>query len=96
MKDYITCPECGFECMHHGAVRVYNRPVEDGPVMLVETGSRTPLFIGTQSQELPTRRDMVEIDFICESGHASTMRIRQHKGTTFVDWIQRPPVKFEF
>lgn len=86
----LLCPECGEINLHHEAVMVWERPVEDG--VSIKTVLMAGKTIRKQKADNPSpRRDGIRIYFWCE--HCDIVRIRpkfliiyQHKGETFVEW----------
>lgn len=86
---YLLCLECGGQYLHHGETRVINRVSEDqsGTIATIVVDGMSLKTI--EAKDIPGRRDCVEIDFRCEncSESAFTLRIKQHKGKTLVDWV---------
>jgi hypothetical protein len=88
----LQCPICGGECTHHGDVTVRNRSTEDGPGLQVSVhGTTTRQELLEKDGGFRGRRDDLSIAFWCEGGCSFTMEIMQHKGTTFVRWVEAVP-----
>jgi ribosomal protein S27AE len=92
----LTCPRCGEQWLHHGEVRIYSRPIEDGPVQETIIGHHgnvmvAPRYAGYKNPS--GRRDGIAIDLWCEScGEGSTLAIAQHKGMTSIGWRKEAPL----
>jgi hypothetical protein len=86
----LVCPICNGNNLHHGEVRVYGRPVEDGDGIKVSVKGATTEVIPQGAREFVGRRDHIEIHFTCETcgdceeGDGFWLTIIQHKGTTFL------------
>lgn len=92
----MMCPECGDEWLHQVNVYVANRP-EDCDSNCVRISSRGNIVSHhLDSNDIPGRRDCVEISFSCENcgdiGHR--LRIQQHKGNTFIGWVNAKEKKW--
>lgn len=99
--DWLMCPLCGGENMHHERVQLFVRDAEDRDGMLVTVGATgdidgrkyTPqgmVLNRMASKEMPGRRDAIHIHFWCEQCEGkSVLHIAQHKGLTLVSWTQR-------
>ena len=92
----LNCPRCGNQWLHHGEVRVYSRPVEDGPVQETIIGHHgnvmvAPHYAGYKNPS--GRRDGIAIDLWCEHCcEGSTLTIAQHKGMTAIGWRTEAPL----
>ena len=90
-NDYcLICPNCGFHCLHHDGVTVYDRQ-EDYPITIetfVREGLATTSTVDSNVSRNPSsRRDGVAIEFWCEGCEVRPqLTIEQHKGTTFLAW----------
>lgn len=98
----LVCPGCGSSYLHHFAVRIFDRAEDNAECSLsifdmdgYAKVSAINDFVGNPSP----RRDGILIDFWCEDCTASnggrredevtyTMAIAQHKGETFVGWVE--------
>jgi len=90
----LTCPRCGEQWLHHGEVRVYSRPIEDGQEQETRISHYGRVFVDPYNKrDNPSaRRDGLTIDFWCEScREGSTLTIAQHKGMTAIGWIKETP-----
>jgi hypothetical protein len=56
-------------------------------VVLVEVADQVTVRRAA-SEEFPGRRNAIDIGFLCESGCKPTLRIIQHKGHTFLEWLR--------
>jgi hypothetical protein len=86
----LKCPECGeITDMHHGAVSVHSRTRgDDSDVVVTDVGNGgVRLSLLPAGTETHGRRSALLIKFSCDCGHASVLRIMQHKGMTFVGWV---------
>ena len=88
--NHLSCPHCGGECMHHGAVTIYDRK-EDAPrVTKIEVRNCSALITRADSEASGNpsdRRHGMAIEFRCEDCEAtSKFLIAQHKGQSFVGW----------
>jgi hypothetical protein len=90
--DYFfpTCPKCDGTYLHHGAISVYYRGVEDSPLgaLSVCDGRTTMVTYDESMDNSPSsRRDGLAIDMECETcGPVGRMTIAQHKGQTLIGW----------
>lgn len=85
----LICPKCGNMNLHHGAVLVYERAGEDGPVTRYTLNQAT-LTVDQNAEGNPSsRRDGIRIGFTCEEcGWVPTLAIEQHKGSTYISWME--------
>jgi hypothetical protein len=94
-QDYLLCPLCSSEYLHHHSVAVFDR-VENDPTTKLTTvlsGFVSSTNIPSDPTNPSNRRDGVAISFWCENCHAiSELTIAQNKGTTFIGW--RPATVF--
>ena len=89
----LRCPKCDETYLHHEDVEVYPRRLEDGPSgAIVVTGGRA--IAGHPERNPSARRDGIVIAFRCEvcgdfeeGGKPKRLAIWQHKGETFVEWL---------
>jgi len=89
----LLCPKCRGFNLHQSVVTSRMRRVEDGPAVSIthkQDGSAT----FEPDTGAPGRRDSLDIKFWCEhcdrddeEGAQYTLRIEQHKGTTFLSWV---------
>lgn len=88
--DTLCCPKCRNDGdLHQNKVTIYTRELEDGPVTVnAVDGHETVVRPANKREtELAGRRDFLLIGFRCQSCHtALVLRIKQHKGNTFVNW----------
>lgn len=65
----LNCPECGVICnLHHGAVRIMERTRgEDGPGVCYTVDGLSLNMV--PAEDLPRRRNTIDIAFWCELGH---------------------------
>jgi hypothetical protein len=87
-NNVLTCPHCGFDYLHQGAVRTYNR-AEDADETIVTTvdaeGSATARVAYTHNPS--DRRHGLAIAFGCEGcGQLFELTVAQSKGRTLVKW----------
>ena len=93
----LKCYECGESYgLHQGEVRVMSRR-EDEKGILTTVGASPemdsseplpPVKVDPNPSGYVGRRQHLEIDFWCEHcGPTKTLRIAQHKGTTYVSWV---------
>lgn len=79
----VDCPRCGSSYLHHGAVTLFDRNKEDGPVLVRQFDSPSPTLAGNPSG----RRGGIAISFECEvCGDGIELTIAQHKGNTEMAW----------
>jgi len=85
-----TCPKCGEMYLHHGAISVYYRGMEDSPVgaLSVCGGRTTTVTYDEPMDNSPSRRrDGLAIDMECEfCGPVGRLTVAQHKGHTLISW----------
>jgi hypothetical protein len=86
-QDHLACQGCGGEYMHHIAVDIHCRPVEDA-----ETLSHRAYGIGEPTTANPSsRRDGLVITLACEHCETITLlQIYQHKGVTYIEKCAKP------
>jgi hypothetical protein len=86
----LTCPHCGFDYLHQGAVRCYDRD-EDARLTTVTTvadGKTSLQLLPSDTTRNPSdRRHGLAIAFDCE-GCASYLELTlaQHKGISLLEW----------
>ena len=99
--NQLCCPKCGGNNLHHNSVTDYYR-TEDGATVRVTTVDGNELsssIMPNKTSGNPSgRRSGIVIDFWCENCHGEIndaapeyteyfkLQIRQHKGTTYLDW----------
>lgn len=91
MSNYLCCPLCGGDNLHHIGVMDFSRPLgEDKPIRVT---SVTPQRVGVTDDAAvlaPTRRNWLRIFFECETCGAKDenlyLEISQHKGETKISW----------
>lgn len=102
MLQYLSCPRCGSDNLHQIRVEVGFRREEDEPDSTIVTVNKGGLK--THFGRIADRRDDLRINFSCESCDTDEgwleaegkiqLRIWQHKGTTFMEWVgMEEPVK---
>ncbi len=83
----IQCPSCGFNCLHHDRVEVFEcrEDATHGVHVIVADGKAT---FDTSLEGNPSRRRHgLKVSFWCEGCKAtSVLSISQHKGYTYVDF----------
>jgi hypothetical protein len=87
----LCCPRCGSaDGLHHGAVRIGRRPVEDEDGELVEVDAEGPIRLSRMpAWAFGGRRHELEIHLSCETcdgdvGPGFWLVMRQHKGQTIL------------
>lgn len=98
----LICPRCGGTYLHQYEVSIIYREQEDGPGVVVDVdgGTASIKAVGVEDPRLrPTRRDYLDITFMCEECDSTknyedepkppslVLRIVQHKGQTFLSWL---------
>jgi hypothetical protein len=91
----IKCPYCGeTQDMHHSNVDVFERPGGedgDGVCFSLDVRNKDGCFVNQKSvaeSDMPGRRNAIRIAFECWiCGRHSILQIKQHKGTTAIDWV---------
>ncbi|CAL8972815.1 hypothetical protein RHODGE_RHODGE_01013 [Rhodoplanes serenus] len=90
----LLCPRCGFHCLHHGRVTIFERQREDSDdlVMTVVDRSGTATSVADARSDNPSdRRHGLAIAFECEGcGEGIELTIAQHKGETHLAWRLSP------
>ena len=91
----LACPACGGTNLHHDGIRYFTRGEDCDDVQIVSVGgyeedvsvSRRP---NHGSGNPSGRRTGMVIQFYCETCPVlSSLAIYQHKGTTYVEWVDR-------
>lgn len=83
----LHCPVCGFEFTHQRRVEVFERE-EDKETGLRVTVTRDEVSQNSDLTGNPSsRRQGLTVDFYCENGCYFTMALSQHKGQTFLEFI---------
>jgi hypothetical protein len=78
---------CGGINLHHESVIAIFRDTQDGPGTSVESDHDGVSVTRMADNEIPGRRDVVVITFMCEKGcPKARLVIAQHKGTTMFEW----------
>jgi hypothetical protein len=88
----LRCPLCEESNLHQGEVIIWNRKGEDDDLGLMVrvdgqkyNADDDQFMAGNPS----SRRDGMTIEFVCEHCEAAPiLAIFQHKGTTFLKWVQ--------
>lgn len=90
----LLCP-CGNDgYLHQTAVRVGWRQAEDTPIGVVVTTSKAVPEAVVVAAEVAGRRDAMQIDFWCEECAAPHyLSIVQHKGGTYLTWLEPPALR---
>jgi hypothetical protein len=92
-QDALKCPQCGEVNLHQFGVLVHDRMKEDGPAIRTEARGDTVHVVSVEAENVPGRRDCLEIFFWCEHCHEPetidetfSLFVQQHKGTTYLTW----------
>jgi len=95
MFQYLSCPRCGSNNLHQIRVEVGFRREEDEPESTIVTVNKGGFE--TRLGRIADRRDDLRITFSCESCDTDDdwleaegkleLRIWQHKGTTYMEWV---------
>ena len=84
----LMCPHCQSEYMHQVEARVLWRG-EDGDGTCHTSSYTKEAKETVRSEDIPGRRDFMEIDFDCEvCSERPTLYIQQHKGQTYMGWVK--------
>ncbi len=95
LESALLCPRCSDNYLHHVEVICAFRDTEDGGPGNI-TKSRCGETVVLRSTAIPGRRDVLTVEFCCESCEARpVLGIWQHKGQTFVEWQGGTDVRFE-
>ena len=87
-SDGLMCPLCGGAYLHQLECRATWRR-EDADGVCHTSSLRKEAKEQVPSADIPSRRDIIEIDFDCEiCAEKSTMYIQQHKGVTYMGWYK--------
>lgn len=86
----VECPHCGCPNLHHRAVAVFSRSIEDDKLSdrtVIWDGLAQHTYVESEKNNPSGRRDGLRILFECEDcdGHVE-MCLAQHKGSTFMSW----------
>ena len=92
-SDGIHCPYCKEPNLHQVGVEAVFREKEDGRgVVSIHTQTRSMDFI-EEDYKLMGRRDSMFTVFTCEHcDKKPVLCIYQHKGVTFIGWVDSPEV----
>jgi hypothetical protein len=90
VNQALACPHCGSACLHHGAVRSYDRP-EDADLTTVTTlvkGRSVTEHVDPGNTRNPSvRRHGLAVAFACEGCHSQLeLTLAQQKGATLIEW----------
>lgn len=87
-RGALMCPYCGMSNLHHSEIEIFEREQEDSENGLYLYVTGTEVRKNNSMRENPSsRRDALQVRFWCEGCAAEpTLRIVQHKGTTWVDF----------
>lgn len=95
----LLCPRCGGNNLHHVDVQVFCRD-EDAPestcTTVMGTGEATMKMVDSRLNP-SGRRDGLKVRFYCETcsfcSHCNrlALTIVQHKGCTFLEWVEDGP-----
>ena len=86
----LLCPVCNSSNLHHETIHTYWRSHEDSKDGVHTECSDGHTSVNTDMDKNPSpRRDGLFIDMSCEQCGPLSMQLAifQHKGTTFVSWI---------
>lgn len=87
----LVCPACGHNHLHHGAVVINNRASEDQPGVVVEVAGQAMTAHPSLPADFAGRRNDLRIAMSCEQcGPIGELVIRQHKGSTYIEWKKYP------
>lgn len=90
----LECPKCKGQYLHQRAVVSTFRDKEDGDGTEVRHTANVTASRRVRDNDIPGRRDVCLLFFECEgcsfeSGEMFMLRIMQHKGQTFVEWVEK-------
>jgi hypothetical protein len=89
-SNYLSCPVCGGESLHHVSVEVFNGHGVRGGIHVLVKGN-TVITDTDMSMNPSLDRDGLLIRFYCETCPATpTLMLRQHKGTSYIDFYESP------
>jgi hypothetical protein len=86
----LHCPRCGNDSLHHVGVYSWFRDDEDQMATIIKSSrQKCDLSRGEPEGCSSMRRDGLVIRFYCEhhSDDVMELEIVQHKGSTFINWI---------
>lgn len=88
-RNELLCPRCGGGNLHHGLIEAHERNEDSGPgVKVVIDGTHLQAY-PVPANDMPWRRNQLVITFRCEGcEECSSLEIRQHKGSTIVQWVE--------
>ena len=89
--EFLVCPVCSSEYLHHDAVAIFNREGEDATDGLhVEVWGQALAADRNADEGNPSgRRDGVTITFWCEGCEATLqLEVVQIKGRTALSWVR--------
>ena len=90
-EQYLACPLCGGDNLHHIGLIDYTRPGgEDKPIRTTSITSQRISVTEDVAVIAPTRRNWMRIFFSCETCDAEKeklfLEITQYKGETQLSW----------
>ena len=92
--DWLVCPGCGGENLHHGKVTVFKRREDEETVKVItvlDDGIEQKGMLSHLSGNPSSRRDGLRIAFWCENCDANPeLVVSQHKGNTSLYWEVAP------
>lgn len=90
-KQYLACPLCGGDNLHHLGLLDFHRPKgEDTDIRVTSITSQRISVTEDAAVIAPTRRNWMRIFFSCETCDAEEeklcLEITQYKGETQLSW----------
>lgn len=89
-ENYLICPRCRSEYLHHGELTIYDRGEDAARVTKIEVRNQSAQISKVNNAESGNpspRRDGLAIEFRCEHCDGSLeLTIAQHKGQSFIAW----------
>lgn len=91
----LRCPHCDGLNLHQGTVEVFNPRNEDDLAYPITVTHNDIIRGGDPARNPSSRRQAIVIYFMCETcgdpeRETLALAIQQHKGTTYVKWIELP------
>ena len=88
----LRCPGCGDEYLHHEGMDWFDRNEDDKHGIHTAISHRKVDVDGNMTGNPSYRRHGLTIRFSCEHcDYAPVLAISQHKGNTFVEWVDPVP-----
>jgi len=90
----LCCPKCGEANLHQEKIESIFRSGEDNNGIMVTHKTDMVTITPKDSNEIYGRRDVLYIYFSCEHcDGVLILRIYQHKGTTYIEWVDNNHAK---